>query len=83
MVKEQPNRDLVASLGVDSAFLQLQQENFRKARLTMKQTSVVAFFETQETPTVQNSKYTAAIWKVGDDRSIKTPRYENVGYLDE
>ncbi|KAL0262312.1 hypothetical protein SLS55_003755 [Diplodia seriata] len=64
MVKEQPNRDLVASLGVDSAFLQLQQENFRKARLTMKQTSVVAFFETQETPTVQNRMATTSLqWK--------------------
>lgn len=55
MVNEQPNRDLIASLSVDSAFLQLQQSNFQKARLEMSNASVVAFFETQETPTVQKN----------------------------
>lgn len=55
MVKEQPNRDLIASLSIDSAFLQLQQSNFQKARLEMSNASVVAFFETQETPTVQKN----------------------------
>lgn len=54
MARDQPNRDLIASLKVDSAFLQLQHHNFRMARSKMRQAKVIAFFETVMTPTIVN-----------------------------
>lgn len=96
MVKDQPNRDLIASLSIDSAFLQLQQSNFQKARLEMSNASVVAFFETQETPTVQKNVSMSCgliyepiltvmigVGKMGDVGSIKTSRFENISNFDE
>ncbi|KAH7051368.1 hypothetical protein B0J12DRAFT_84762 [Macrophomina phaseolina] len=52
VVQGQPNRDLIGSLNIDSPLLQLQLREFKKVRAKMRRATVVAFFETEETPTI-------------------------------
>lgn len=54
MVQQQPNRELISSLSPDSDFLRLHHIRFKQARSKMRKSTVIAFFETEETPTIAN-----------------------------
>lgn len=61
VVQGQPNRDLIGSLNIDSPLLQLQLREFKKVRAKMRRATVVAFFETEETPTITQVRTTVFI----------------------
>lgn len=63
MVQGQPNEGLISCLKMDSDFLELQQEDFAKARSKMLNVQVIACYETVDTPTVE--KVCAAYWTLG------------------
>lgn len=53
MVQGQPNEGLIYCLKMDSDFLELQQEDFTKARSKILNVQVIACYETVDTPTVE------------------------------
>ena len=52
MVGDQPNRYFLESLGKESGFLQDQRTKFPKA-FDFKDSEIISFFETQESPTAE------------------------------
>lgn len=53
MVQGQPNESLISCLKTESEFLELHQKDYAAARLKLRNVEVIAFFETVETPTVE------------------------------
>lgn len=75
MVKDQPNRALVETLGRNSAVLQRHDKEFTKA-FDPETPDIVSFYETKMSPTAQmvssvqlrlvNTKSSSEKWKMGD-----------------